>query len=143
MSESGIHALIGAQQERLSNLLQLLEQETEALLERDADKIESLLKQKLAQLDKIAGGDKELESHPQVADIKSDPQAMAGVTRCREILAECQVKNQHNNQLADQFLASLGRLQQLLNATRNPNALTYNQEGTTTTGGRLGKVIKA
>lgn len=138
-----MHALIGAQQERLTALLHLLEQETEALLERDADKIESLLKQKLELLDQIAGGDKALESHPQVAGLKADAEAMAGVSRCRDILAQCQVKNQHNSQLADQSLASLGRLQQLLNATRNPNALTYNQEGTTTTGGRLGKVIKA
>ncbi|WP_028110210.1 flagellar export chaperone FlgN [Ferrimonas futtsuensis] len=143
MSETTIHALIDAQQERLTHLLQLLQQETEALLERDADKIESLLKQKLTLLDQIGGGDKALEAHPHAAQIKSDNEAMAGVARCRDLLAECQLKNQHNSQLADQSLASLGRLQQLLNTTRNPNALTYNQEGTTTTGGRLGKVIKA
>ncbi|TKB47267.1 flagellar protein FlgN [Ferrimonas sediminicola] len=143
MSNGALSPLIDAQLGRLQALQDLLEQETQALLERDAETIESLLKQKLRALEELNQADQALANHPELTTLKADEAAMAGVDRCRQRLTLCKERNQHNSQLAEQYLASLGRLQQILNATRNPNAMTYNQEGTTTTGGRLGKAIKA
>ncbi|USD38601.1 MULTISPECIES: flagellar export chaperone FlgN [Ferrimonas] len=135
--------LIDAQQGRLQQLQQLLQQEHQALVERDADAIESLLREKLAQLDAINAADTALAGHPDVAQLANDAEARQGIEQCRSVLTQCQMFNQQNSQLADQTLASLSRLQQILNSTKSANSLTYNQSGTTSSGNRLGKAIKA
>ena len=142
MTESTLSELLSQQLVRLDQLLALLERETDALVQRDVDQIEALLKEKLGLLDSIGQADLQLSRHPHIQQASEDPTCATTLAQARERLAQCQSRNQHNQEQAELVGASLTRLQQLLQRTRHASAMTYTGEGQTHVGQRLGKRIQ-
>ncbi|GAA4890626.1 flagellar protein FlgN [Ferrimonas pelagia] len=144
MSQPHIADLLSQQLTRLGQLLALLEQETDALVNREVEQIETLLKRKLAMLDEVALADGNLARHPDLAQLSADPELQQQTTQAKALLAQCKQRNLHNQQQAELASASLARLQQvLLSTTRHSKSMTYNDSGQTHVGSRLGKSIKA
>ncbi len=144
--------LLQQQQQRLTQLLESLVAETEALVNRDVESIEQLLKQKAILLEEIRLADIGISRHPELVWLQDptsaeDPNAVAELQQqlqsCQQLLADCQQRNQHNHTQAEQITASLNRLQQLLQSTSHSNAITYTDKGNTHVGSRLGKAITA
>ncbi|MBY6186083.1 flagellar protein FlgN [Marinobacter hydrocarbonoclasticus] len=142
MSEPTLAERLSQQLIRLDQLLALLTRETDALVQRDVDQIEALLKEKLTLLDTIGQADQQLSRHPEIAQASADPELADTLKQARERLAECQSRNEHNQAQAELVSASLTRLQQLLQRTRHASAMTYTGEGQTHVGQRLGKRIQ-
>ncbi|TKB58209.1 flagellar protein FlgN [Ferrimonas aestuarii] len=143
MAEHPLFSAIHAQQQRLEGIKTLLVKERQALLERDSVNIESLLREKLRLIDELKQVDGEIAEHPDLAQLKQLPEFLQLVEHCKSTLAQCQRDNVENHRLADQTLASMGRLQQILHRTKSLNSMTYTQDGGTTAGARLGRTIKA
>ncbi|SHI09273.1 flagella synthesis protein FlgN [Ferrimonas marina] len=143
MTDSGLADLLSQQLIRLDQLLALLEQETDALVQRDVDLIEQLLKRKLTMLDEVKAADDTLGRHPQRALLKTDPTLAEQVEQGKDKLVQCQQRNAHNQEQAELVAASLTRLQQVLQSAHKSHAMTYTGEGGTHVGQRLGRTIKA
>ncbi|WP_028116665.1 flagellar export chaperone FlgN [Ferrimonas senticii] len=143
MTAVPLENLLTQQLGRLTQLLELLVQETDALLNRDVMAIEQLLKRKMTLLDEIKLADIGIGRHADLAQLTDHPQQAALLAQCRGKLAECQQHNQHNQKQAEIVAASMARLQQLLQSTSHHNALTYTDVGGTHVGRRLGNLITA
>ncbi len=142
MSEATLAERLSQQLVRLDQLLALLARETEALVQRDIEQIEALLKEKLTLLEHIRQADAVLSRHPEIEQVKTDPTLADTLKQAQARLAECQSRNAHNQAQAELVSASLTRLQQLLQRTRHASAMTYTGEGQTHVGQRLGKSIQ-
>ncbi|MBY5992924.1 flagellar export chaperone FlgN [Ferrimonas balearica] len=142
MSEPRLEDLLTQQLARLGQLLALLEQETDALVKRDVERIEALLKEKLTLLEAIAEADQALGRHRDVARLTEEPALAEQLKAGQALLAQCQSRNEHNQAQAELVSASLTRLQQLMQRTRHASAMTYTGEGQTHVGQRLGKRIQ-
>ena len=137
-----ITSLIAQQTTQLERLLNLIEQEKNALLDRNADNLLQLAKDKGDLLNEVKAVDEALSSHPEQAKLSQPPLAEQ-VSEARELLAACQLRNQENAGLIELSMASINRLAQALQVSRNASSLTYDGKGKTSTVATLGNDLKA
>ncbi|MFQ6370294.1 flagellar export chaperone FlgN [Shewanella sp. YIC-542] len=140
--EQALSQLLQQQQGTLGQLLALIEQETTALVERNADTLLQLAGDKQQLLQQLAQTDKLLSQHPQKAQLKAPPLAEQ-VSQAQQLLAQCQLKNQSNGKLIELCAASVNRLAQALQVSRNASSLTYDGKGKTSTISTLGNDVEA
>ncbi|WP_298444928.1 flagellar protein FlgN [uncultured Ferrimonas sp.] len=143
MASPDLDNLLTQQLSRLGQLFALLEQETDALVKREVEQIEQLLKRKVALLDEIKMADVGISRHPALPALNDTPELVVLMDQCQGMLQQCQQRNQHNHEQAELVAGSLTRLQQVLQRTSHNSAMTYTGEGNTHVGQRLGKAIKA
>jgi flagella synthesis protein FlgN len=137
-----LESMLKQQTATLGRLLSLIDAETKALVERDADTLLQLATEKQRVLELVAKVDKSLAEHPQKMQLTQEPLATQ-VYKAKSLLAECQQKNQANGKLIELCAASVNRLAQALQTSRNVNSLTYDGKGKTSTIATLGNDLEA
>jgi flagella synthesis protein FlgN len=127
----------------LTTLKSLISEESQALRDRDADRLMALAKDKLQCLNDLKANDEILASRPDNQLLNSEPDLIKKVNQTKSLLKECQDVNSQNASLIELNIASLNRFSQALQASRNASSLTYNDKGKTSTISSLGEGYKA
>lgn len=127
----------------LTTLKSLISEESQALRDRDADRLMALAKDKLQCLNDLQANDEILASRPDNQLLNSEPDLIKKVNQTKALLKECQDINSQNSSLIELNIASLNRFSQALQASRNASSLTYNDKGKTSTISSLGEGYKA
>ncbi|ABV37696.1 FlgN family protein [Shewanella sediminis HAW-EB3] len=140
---SQITNIIELQHKLLEELKVTITQEKSALIEQSADLLLSLATAKAKLLDDLKANDVNLSTHPEKSLLISDSVLSAKVNSAKELLAECQQLNIENTSLIELNIASINRLSQALQVSRNASSLTYNGKGKTSTISTLGNNLKA
>ncbi|WP_372872427.1 flagella synthesis protein FlgN [Shewanella sp.] len=135
-------SLLAQQQALLNELLVLIEAEKAALIAQQADELLTLAEKKSAALLALKKNDDTLAAHPAMQRLTSDPELAAMVDATKSTLAQCKRDNQLNAQLIEHNEASINRLAQALQMSRNANSLTYTGKGRTSTIASLGNSIE-
>ncbi len=138
-----IAQLLERQLNLLSHLSEVIKNESHALTEQDTDALLLLAQKKADCLSQLQSNDVQL-SIPEHADaIKQSKELMAQANQAKIMLEECQNNNQKNSTLIEHNLASINRLSQALQASRNSFSLTYDDKGQTSTIPTLGNNLEA
>jgi len=143
MTEHTLLALLQHQQRLLDSLAQLIADEKQALTQQQAEELLRLSGTKSELLQALKHNDGLLQAHPEREQLSLDAQLKARVDAAKQRLAQCQQLNELNGQLIEHNLASLNRLAQALQVSRNANSLTYNDKGKTSTISTLGNDVSA
>ncbi|QIR13962.1 flagella synthesis protein FlgN [Shewanella aestuarii] len=138
-----IATLLSHQQGILTSLKTIISAEKQALLDQDADALLKLAQDKQQYLINLKQNDDTLAKHPDKALLTSEPTLIEKVADSKLILAECKSLNQQNANLIELNIASMNRLSQALQVSRNASSLTYNDKGKTSTISTLGNDFKA
>jgi len=140
---SQITNIIELQHKLLEELKVTITQEKSALIDQSADLLLSLATAKAKLLDDLKANDELLAIHPEQSLLTSDSVLSAKVNSAKKLLAECQQLNIENTSLIELNIASINRLSQALQVSRNASSLTYNDKGKTSTISTLGNNLKA
>jgi len=140
---SQITNIIELQHKLLEELKVTITKEKSALVEQSADLLLSLATAKAKLLDDLKANDELLASHSEKSLLTSDIALSARVNSAKKLLAECQQLNIENTSLIELNIASINRLSQALQVSRNASSLTYNGKGKTSTISTLGNNLKA
>jgi len=140
---SQITNIIELQHKLLEELKVTITKEKSALVEQSADLLLSLATAKAKLLDDLKANDELLASHSEKSLLTSDNALSARVNSAKKLLAECQQLNIENTSLIELNIASINRLSQALQVSRNASSLTYNGKGKTSTISTLGNNLKA
>ncbi|MDD8058636.1 MULTISPECIES: flagella synthesis protein FlgN [Shewanella] len=135
--------LLDAQHQTLTQLKQLISDEKNALLKQDADKLLQLAKDKMQRMSLLKVTDEKLAAHPEHDKLTSQPELAEKVASAKAILAECKDINAQNANLIEHNIATINRLSQALQVSRNASSLTYNDKGKTSTISTLGNDFTA
>jgi flagella synthesis protein FlgN len=138
-----IATLLSHQQGILTSLKTIITAEKQALLDQDADALLKLAQDKQQYLINLKQNDDTLANHPEKALLSSESEFKEKVASSKTILAECKALNQQNASLIELNIASMNRLSQALQVSRNSSSLTYNDKGKTSTISTLGNDFKA
>ncbi|GGP38766.1 flagellar protein FlgN [Shewanella algicola] len=135
--------LLDAQHQTLTQLKQLISDEKSALLKQDADKLLQLAKEKMQRMSLLKVTDEKLAAHPENDKLTTQPELAEKVASAKAILVECKDINAQNANLIEHNIATINRLSQALQASRNATSLTYNDKGKTSTISTLGNDFTA
>ncbi|GGP81545.1 flagella synthesis protein FlgN [Shewanella ulleungensis] len=135
--------LLDAQHQTLTLLKQLIIEEKDALLKQDADKLLALAKDKMQRMSLLKATDEKLAAHPEAEKLASIPELAQKVESAKAILADCKHINTQNSSLIEHNIATINRLAQALQVSRNATSLTYNDKGKTSTISSLGNDFTA
>ena len=138
-----ITVLLDAQHQTLTLLKQLIIEEKDALLKQDADKLLALAKDKMQRMSLLKATDEKLAAHPEAEKLASIPELAQKVESAKAILADCKHINTQNSSLIEHNIATINRLAQALQVSRNATSLTYNDKGKTSTISSLGNDFTA
>ncbi len=138
-----IVTLIDLQQDHLENLKTLIEAEKGALENQDAELLLSLANQKAQLLRSLQDNDTRLSNHQEADKLNEDTELRSRVEQAKQLLAQCQELNSANSHLIELNIASINRLSQALQASRNTNSMTYDDKGKTSSISSLGNDLKA
>ncbi|QDF67713.1 flagellar protein FlgN [Shewanella sp. SNU WT4] len=142
IEQLSLTTLLDTQQTCLKQLELVITQETAALTAKQADALLTLAAEKNSLLDSLFHTDQALAVHPEHHLLTIDTNLAAQVAQCRQLLVICQDLNQRNASLIELNIASLNRLAQALQASRNANSLTYDGKGKTSTISTLGNNLE-
>lgn len=140
---SQINDIIEQQLDILSRLKVIITEEKSALSDQDADLLLTLAGNKAKLLDSLNRNDEVLSNHNDKSLLTMDAELSVKVQQAKSLLAECQQLNSENTSLIELNIASMNRLSQALQASRNASSMTYNGKGKTSTISTLGNDIKA
>ncbi|MGL4835115.1 MAG: flagella synthesis protein FlgN [Shewanella sp.] len=138
-----IAKVLDAQHALLAALKQIIAEEKAALMSQNADLLLSLAAQKSQSLAELKANDDAIARHPDKLLLTQEAALADNMKAVQEALAQCQALNEQNASLIEMNLASLNRLAQALQTSRNATSLTYNDKGRTSTISTLGNNIKA
>lgn len=138
-----IAKLLDSQHALLAALKQIIAEEKAALMSQNADLLLSLAAQKNQSLTELKANDDAIARHPDKLLLTQEAALADNMKAVQEALAQCQALNEQNASLIEMNLASLNRLAQALQTSRNATSLTYNDKGRTSTISTLGNNIKA
>lgn len=138
-----IVTLVDLQQDHLIQLKQLIDAEKGALENQDADLLLSLASKKATILRSIQDNDAQLSRHEHANLLDEDEHLKMKVLSAKSLLSECQQLNSANSHLIELNIASINRLSQALQASRNTNSMTYDDKGKTSSSSSLGNDLKA
>lgn len=134
--------LLTGQQSLLDELLSLISAEKEALMTQDAAALMALAEKKSSALIALRRNDAALEQHPERAKLNEDEALREAVSHAKATLEQCKLHNAANAQLIEHSQASINRLAQALQVSRNASSLTYTDKGKTSTIASLGSSIE-
>ncbi|WP_299004129.1 flagellar export chaperone FlgN [uncultured Shewanella sp.] len=137
-----LDSLLELQHDRLLQLQAILAKEKQAVLHKEADILLRLCGEKATLLDQIKTHDQNMAHHPKKNLLQSQPDLIHKLQLSKQLLAQCQQLNTENAHLVAFNQASLNRLSQALQVSRNASSLTYNDKGKTSTLSSLGNNIK-
>ena len=127
-------SLLHTQDEHLSQMQSILEEEFSLLEKHQALALPELTERKQLLLAEIENLDKQLAQLPELAQkLAAYPDEM---TRIREKLDACQEQNDLNGRLLELSIVSNRRLASFLSQLRDRNSLTYDAKGNTRSGTR-------
>ncbi|MGL5359112.1 MAG: flagella synthesis protein FlgN [Shewanella sp.] len=138
-----IAKLLDAQLAHLAALKDIIAEEKGALISQNADLLLSLAAQKSQSLAELKRNDDAIAMHPDKPLLTEQGALSDSMAKVQQALAECKSLNEQNASLIEMNLASLNRLAQALQTSRNATTLTYNDKGKTSTISTLGNNIKA
>ncbi|MGL5409999.1 MAG: flagella synthesis protein FlgN, partial [Shewanella sp.] len=133
-----IAKLLDSQHALLAALKQIIAEEKAALMSQNADLLLSLAAQKSQSLAELKANDDAIARHPDKLLLTQEAALADNMKAVQEALAQCQALNEQNASLIEMNLASLNRLAQALQTSRNATSLTYNDKGRTSTISTLG-----
>lgn len=135
-------SLLDHQQSLLDELLVLIDAEKTALIAQDASELLRLAEAKSAALLALKKNDDALALHPAKQQLTEDQALLGKVEAAQATLLRCKQANQLNAQLIEHNEASINRLAQALQVSRNASSLTYTDKGKTSTISTLGNSIE-
>lgn len=140
---NSITDIITNQHKLINSLKATIDAEKAALIAQNADQLLAIANDKAKLLDEIKSGDDRLSLHPENSHLKSDEPLISLVNLTKKTLDECKQLNAQNEALIEHSMASINRLSQALQASRNASSLTYDGKGKTSTISTLGNNLKA
>lgn len=141
MNNEKILSLLTLQLTHIKQLDQLLNEEQQALIDRDHESIESLAKGKQHLMKQLEAFDVEIISL--IAQSPFPESAQPLKDEVLTLLAQCHQKNLENGKAIDLSINSLERLQQSLVQKRSGNAMTYTAKGKARSGSASSGYISA
>lgn len=136
-----LDSLLDLQHDMLLQLQAILTQEKQAVLHKEAEILLRLCSDKASVLAKIKTHDQTMAHHPKKNVLLSQSDLNHKLQQSKQLLAQCQQLNTENAHLVAFNQASLNRLSQALQVSRNASSLTYNDKGKTSTLSSLGNNI--
>ncbi|RLV61583.1 flagellar protein FlgN [Parashewanella curva] len=127
----------------LAHLKQLIIDESDVLSSQDGERLLEIAKQKNESLNQLQQNNAILALPDTVELIKSSPELLEKSEQGKRLLNECKSLNQHNSELIEKNIASVNRLSQALQASKNSSSLTYDDKGHTSTMSSMNKSIEA
>ena len=140
---TNITILLDTQHQTLTQLKALIIEEKEELLKQDADKLLTLAKDKMQRMSLLKATDEKLAAHPEHDQLTLQPAFAQKVEAAKALLGECKHINAQNASLIEHNIATINRLAQALQTSRNATSLTYNDKGKTSTISTLGNDFTA
>lgn len=126
--------LLDTQQQQLTQMLSLLEEEFALLEQRRALSLPALTERKQALLEQIQAVDAQIATQPNLAQqLAAHQTKMDAIT---EQLSACQERNEINGRLLELNITANRRLSGMLAQLRDRNSLTYDARGNTRSGTR-------
>lgn len=135
-------SLLNQQQEHLTVLLLLLENELSCIAQRDNAALDITISKKTALLDAIQAIDARIAQHPELADAKKRDDFKACVAQLDALLSRCKEQNETNRLAVEQSQLVIERYKHELLQQRGKSGLTYNAKGKPSLDS-IGKGIKA
>lgn len=137
-----LSTLLNQQQEHLTVLLLLLENELTIIGKRDVVALEQNTNRKVTTLDAIQAVDLLISEHPELASAKQRDDFKQCVAQLDALLNQCKQQNEVNRQAVEQSQLVIERYKHELLTQRGKSGLTYNAKGKPALDA-MGKGIKA
>ncbi|GDY27953.1 MULTISPECIES: flagellar export chaperone FlgN [unclassified Agarivorans] len=138
-----ITALLNTQEQQLTLLLSLLEQEKVALEQDDTIALFAVAEQKEQALAEISKADAELEASAEKSQLKTDLTLSKQVDTVKLLLQQCQQQNALNGEIIQASNEKVRQLSAVIGQLQNQNASTYDKLGKKHSSQRMGKGFKA
>lgn len=129
MNNEKILSLLTLQLNHIKQLKILLDEEKQALVDRDHESIVVLATNKQTLMKQLESLDLEISS--MLVNSPFPPQANELKDQVVTLLTQCHVQNTENGKAIDLSMNSIGRLQRALIKKRAGNSMTYNAKGKT------------
>lgn len=140
--DTALSTLLNQQQEHLTVLLLLLENELTIIGKRDIAALEQNTVRKATALDAIQAVDQQISQHPELASAKQRDDFRHCVAQLDAMLTRCKEQNEINRQAVEQSQLVIERYKHELLNQRGKSGLTYNAKGKPSLDS-VGKGIKA
>lgn len=140
--DTALSTLLNQQQEHLTVLLLLLENELTIIGKRDVAALEQNTVRKATALDAIQAVDQQISQHPELASAKQRDDFRHCVAQLDAMLTRCKEQNEINRQAVEQSQLVIERYKHELLNQRGKSGLTYNAKGKPALDS-VGKGIKA
>lgn len=140
--DTALSTLLNQQQEHLTVLLLLLENELTIIGNRDVAALEQNTVRKATALDAIQAVDQQISQHPELASAKQRDDFRHCVAQLDAMLTRCKEQNEINRQAVEQSQLVIERYKHELLNQRGKSGLTYNAKGKPSLDS-VGKGIKA
>ncbi len=140
--DTALSTLLNQQQEHLTVLLLLLENELTIIGKRDVAALEQNTVRKATALDAIQAVDQQISQHPELASAKQREDFRQCVAQLDAMLTQCKEQNEINRQAVEQSQLVIERYKHELLNQRGKSGLTYNAKGKPALDS-VGKGIKA
>lgn len=140
--DTALSTLLNQQQEHLTVLLLLLENELTIIGKRDVAALEQNTVRKATALDAIQAVDQQISQHPELASAKQRDDFRHCVAQLDAMLTQCKEQNEINRQAVEQSQLVIERYKHELLNQRGKSGLTYNAKGKPALDS-VGKGIKA
>jgi len=115
--------------QQLQALFALQERELKLVVDLKHTQIAELTQQKAVILNTIKQLDGYLSQHPDLQQLKDDPERAAEVNELTELLAACQQQTKVNEQVVGATLNRIETLRETLIRTHRADSLTYDGKG--------------
>lgn len=140
--DAALSTLLNQQQEHLTVLLLLLQNELSFISARDTAALDQNTTKKTSLLDSIQQIDLQIANHSELAQAKNRADFRQCVAQLDELLVRCKQQNEVNRQAVEQSQLVIERYKHELLQQRGKSGLTYNAKGKPALDS-VGKGIKA
>jgi len=140
--DAALSTLLNQQQEHLTVLLLLLQNELSFISARDTAALDQNTTKKTSLLDSIQQIDLQIANHSELAQAKNRADFRHCVAQLDELLVRCKQQNEVNRQAVEQSQLVIERYKHELLQQRGKSGLTYNAKGKPALDS-VGKGIKA
>lgn len=131
MQTADIAKLLETQEEKASQLLEILAHELEILKNREIPALEAKAQEKeqcLSQIDQI---DKTIKQQISLEELQANATYAEQVDRITALFAQCKEQNEINGQIINNSQIAINRFKGMLQKSISNNTLTYDQKGNT------------
>ncbi|WP_162063298.1 flagella synthesis protein FlgN [Vibrio taketomensis] len=140
---AALKGLVEFQLKNATELLELLGKEQVAIAQRISKEIEALAIQKNTLITQLQTTDERIGRHPEVESLTTDPELQTLVEQIRELITECQQRNELNGEALQRAQLSFHKLNNLMKQSQGKVGMTYTAKGQTNNVSTLGTNIKA